>query len=177
SASTQRSDAGARRHSGHRPRGKLLALCRRWLAQAAQRPDAQWLRPGAVRWPLRAARRRHLWPLDAADPAAGARQGRSVRRQPQFPAAGRASLELLNSIHRLSSPSQRPIRAYRLSPMLRTVLIAGFAVLALAACAKRTKPPGGEGICWHIAPQANGTMKYNKLKADVPALDTSAAQP
>jgi hypothetical protein len=60
--------------------------------------------------------------------------------------------------------------------MLRTVLIAGLAVLAVTACAKRTRPPGGEGICWHVAPQADGTMKYNKLKADVPDLEHCAAE-
>lgn len=60
--------------------------------------------------------------------------------------------------------------------MLRTALIAGFAVLALAACSKRTRPPGGDDICWHVAPQTDGTLKFNKLKAGVPDLEHCAAE-
>ena len=56
--------------------------------------------------------------------------------------------------------------------MLRTVLIAGFAVLALAACSKRTRPPGGDDICWHVAPQTDGTLKFNKLKTGVADLES-----
>lgn len=37
------------------------------------------------------------------------------------------------------------------------------AALALAACAKKTTPPGDPGICYHVAPQKDGSLKYNKL--------------
>lgn len=38
-----------------------------------------------------------------------------------------------------------------------------FSVLALAGCAERTRPPGDAGICYHVVPQADGSLKYNKL--------------
>lgn len=39
------------------------------------------------------------------------------------------------------------------------------AAAALAACEKRTEPPGDPGICYHVVPQKDGTLKYNKLVA------------
>lgn len=48
-----------------------------------------------------------------------------------------------------------------MSPKLISVLI--LATLALTACAKKTTPPGDAGICYHVVPQADGTMKYNQL--------------
>lgn len=59
--------------------------------------------------------------------------------------------------------------------LLRTALIAGLAILGLSACSKRTLPPGGEGICWHVAKQPDGQLKYNKLQANVPDLEHCAA--
>ncbi|RAK68534.1 hypothetical protein [Phenylobacterium kunshanense] len=35
--------------------------------------------------------------------------------------------------------------------------------LALSACAKKTTPPGEPGVCYHVVPQADGSLKYNKL--------------
>lgn len=58
--------------------------------------------------------------------------------------------------------------------LLRSALVAGIAVLALAACSKRTLPPGGEGICWVVSKQ-NGELKYNKLATNVPDLEHCAA--
>ena len=37
------------------------------------------------------------------------------------------------------------------------------AALALGACAKRTRPPGDPGICYHVVPQKDQSLKYNKL--------------
>lgn len=49
-------------------------------------------------------------------------------------------------------------------------------VAVLSACAKRTYPPGEPGICYHVAGQLpDGTLKYNVLKANVPNLETCAA--
>lgn len=42
-------------------------------------------------------------------------------------------------------------------------LVLAAAALALAACAKKTTPPGDPGICYHVAPQKDGSLKYNKL--------------
>jgi hypothetical protein len=36
-------------------------------------------------------------------------------------------------------------------------------VLGLAACAKKTVPPGDAGVCYHVVPQKDGSLKYNKL--------------
>lgn len=60
--------------------------------------------------------------------------------------------------------------------LLRSALVAGLAVLALSACTKRTLPPGGEGICWHVAKDKDGSLKFNKLKAGVPDLEHCAAE-
>jgi hypothetical protein len=37
------------------------------------------------------------------------------------------------------------------------------AALALSACAKRTEPPGDARVCYHVVPQKDGSLKYNKL--------------
>jgi hypothetical protein len=37
------------------------------------------------------------------------------------------------------------------------------AALALGACAKRTRPPGDPGVCYHVVPQKDQSLKYNKL--------------
>ena len=44
----------------------------------------------------------------------------------------------------------------------RTVLILA-AALALTACAKKTTPPGDTGVCYHVVPQKDQSLKYNKL--------------
>jgi hypothetical protein len=46
--------------------------------------------------------------------------------------------------------------------VLTAVALAPF-VLGLSACAKKTEPPGDAGICYHVVPQKDGTLKYNKL--------------
>ncbi|MBL8771307.1 MAG: hypothetical protein JNK30_07975 [Phenylobacterium sp.] len=48
------------------------------------------------------------------------------------------------------------------------------AALAVSGCAKRTKPPGDAGICYHVVPQKDGSLKYNKL-VDAPSLERCAA--
>lgn len=60
--------------------------------------------------------------------------------------------------------------------LLRFALVAGLSVVALAACSKRTLPPGGEGICWNVSRTADGELKYHKLKSDVPTLEHCAAE-
>jgi hypothetical protein len=46
---------------------------------------------------------------------------------------------------------------------VKTLLILGVAALAVAGCAKRTKPPGDAGICYHVVPQKDGSLKYNRV--------------
>ena len=41
--------------------------------------------------------------------------------------------------------------------------VLGPIILGLAACAKKTEPPGDRGVCYHVVPQKDGSLKYNKL--------------
>ena len=51
-----------------------------------------------------------------------------------------------------------------MKPMNATPLILVLAAaLALGACAKRTRPPGDPGVCYHVVPQKDQSLKYNKL--------------
>ena len=43
------------------------------------------------------------------------------------------------------------------------LLVAAFGLLGLAACTKKTVPPGDPGVCYHVVPQKDETLKYNKL--------------
>jgi hypothetical protein len=59
--------------------------------------------------------------------------------------------------------------------MQRFALIATLAAAAaLSACQKRTEPPGDPGVCYHVVPQRDGSMKYNRL-VNAPNLETCAA--
>ena len=63
--------------------------------------------------------------------------------------------------------------------MPRTAPIAAFAATAalsigLAACEHRTEPPGDPGVCYHVVPQKDGKLKFNKL-VNAPNLETCAA--
>ena len=54
-----------------------------------------------------------------------------------------------------------------------TILVLAAAA-AVAGCSKRTLPPGDAGVCYHVVPQADGSMKYNKL-VQAANLETCAA--
>lgn len=45
----------------------------------------------------------------------------------------------------------------------KPLLVLAVAALALSACAKKTVPPGDAGVCYHVVPQKDGSLKYNKL--------------
>ena len=47
--------------------------------------------------------------------------------------------------------------------MLKPTLLILAATLGLTACAKRTEPPGDARVCYHVVPQKDGSLKYNKL--------------
>ncbi|HEX7885697.1 MAG TPA: hypothetical protein VF474_06945 [Phenylobacterium sp.] len=47
--------------------------------------------------------------------------------------------------------------------MYAKMLLVIAAALALSACARKTTPPGDTGICYHVVPQKDGSLKYNKL--------------
>src|SRR5258705_5944774 len=56
------------------------------------------------------------------------------------------------------------IFAARLATMSsKLILILAAAGLALASCARKTTPPGDAGVCYHVVPQADNKLKYNKL--------------
>ena len=45
------------------------------------------------------------------------------------------------------------------------LLILTAAVLALGGCSKKTTPQGDAGICYHVVPQKDGSLKYNRVVA------------
>jgi hypothetical protein len=57
---------------------------------------------------------------------------------------------------------------------LASIAAACLAATALAACEKRTEPPGDVGVCYHVVPQKGGGLKYFKL-VNAPNLETCAA--
>lgn len=59
--------------------------------------------------------------------------------------------------------------------MLRTALVVGLSALALSGCVKRTLPPGDAGVCYHVAAQPGGALKFNKLPSKQPSLEYCAA--
>ncbi|HVI33022.1 hypothetical protein [Phenylobacterium sp.] len=54
------------------------------------------------------------------------------------------------------------------------LILALAATAAVTACAQRTRPPGDPGVCFHVVPQKDGSLKYNKL-VTAPNLETCAA--
>jgi hypothetical protein len=46
---------------------------------------------------------------------------------------------------------------------VKPLIVLAAAALALTACAKKTTPPGDAGVCYHVVPQKDGSLKYNKL--------------
>jgi hypothetical protein len=59
-------------------------------------------------------------------------------------------------------------------PRTAYVVILASATLALAGCEHRTEPPGDPGVCYHVVPQKDGKLKFNKL-VNAPNLETCAA--
>lgn len=60
--------------------------------------------------------------------------------------------------------------------MARATLILGLLLAAaVAGCAKRTYPPGDPQVCYHVVKTADGPLKYNRLPAKLPNLETCAA--
>jgi hypothetical protein len=57
---------------------------------------------------------------------------------------------------------------------LASVAVLTVLIAALGACAKRTEPPGDVGVCYHVVPQKDGKLKFNKL-VNAPNLETCAA--
>jgi hypothetical protein len=57
---------------------------------------------------------------------------------------------------------------------LALIATAAAAAAALAACQKETEPPGDVGVCYHVVPQKDGSLKYNRL-VNAPNLETCAS--
>ena len=47
----------------------------------------------------------------------------------------------------------------------KALLIVAVAALAVSACSKKTTPLGEAGICYHVVPQKDGSLKYNRVVA------------
>ncbi|MAK82928.1 hypothetical protein [Phenylobacterium sp.] len=59
--------------------------------------------------------------------------------------------------------------------MLRTAILLGVCALALAACQKRTYPPGDPGVCYQVVRTPEGALKYNRIPGTQPDLEHCAA--
>ena len=62
--------------------------------------------------------------------------------------------------------------------MTKTLKLIAAAVLmaaGLSACEKQILAPDEKGVCWHVIPQKDGTLKFNKLASNVENMETCAA--
>jgi hypothetical protein len=63
--------------------------------------------------------------------------------------------------------------------MKKTVLAAAAVLtvssLALAGCEKQTKAPFEQGVCFQVATNKDGTLRFNPLERNVPQLELCAA--
>jgi hypothetical protein len=59
----------------------------------------------------------------------------------------------------------------RIAPLLVLAVL-----VAVGGCAKRVMPPSDVGVCYHVAPLANGSLRFNRLAAGVPSLEDCAAK-
>jgi hypothetical protein len=50
-----------------------------------------------------------------------------------------------------------------------------FVAIALSACEKEVDAPTNPGVCWVVAPQKDGQIKFNKLADHQPTLEACAA--
>lgn len=48
--------------------------------------------------------------------------------------------------------------------MMRLLILGGL-MLALSACTTKTTPQGEPGVCYHVVPQQDGSLKYNRVVA------------
>ncbi len=64
--------------------------------------------------------------------------------------------------------------------MKKTVLAAAAVLtvsgLALAGCEKQTKAPFETGVCFQVATNKDGTLRYNALARNVPQMELCAAE-
>ena len=63
--------------------------------------------------------------------------------------------------------------------MKKTVLAAAVVLaasgLALAGCQKEIKPPFETGVCFHVAANKDGSLRYNPVARNVPQMEECAA--
>ncbi len=55
------------------------------------------------------------------------------------------------------------------------LIFAASALFALAACEKKIEAPYDKGVCWHVVPLTGGKVKFNKVSANRPNLESCAA--
>ncbi|MDG2522431.1 hypothetical protein P7B02_12835 [Caulobacter segnis] len=58
---------------------------------------------------------------------------------------------------------------------LALIAAAGLAAVTLAGCEKPIEAPYDTGVCWHVAAQKDGTMKFNVLAKNQPNVENCAA--
>ncbi len=55
-------------------------------------------------------------------------------------------------------------------------VVAATAAVSLSACEKVPEAPYDKGICYHAAPQADGTFRFNPVKEKVASIEFCAAE-
>src|SRR5688572_19575624 len=56
------------------------------------------------------------------------------------------------------------------------ILAAAAACLALGGCSSDPKAPTDAGVCWHVSPQDDDTLKFNKVAEKVPDMEHCAVE-
>jgi hypothetical protein len=61
------------------------------------------------------------------------------------------------------------------TPVLAAAVLLTVSGFALAGCEKQTKPPFEKGVCFHVATNKDGTLRYNPVARNVPQMEECAA--
>jgi hypothetical protein len=59
--------------------------------------------------------------------------------------------------------------------VLAVAAVLAVSSLALAGCEKQTKAPFETGVCFHVATNKDGTLRYNPVARNVPQMEECAA--
>jgi hypothetical protein len=60
-------------------------------------------------------------------------------------------------------------------PVLAIAAVLAVSSLALAGCEKQTKAPFEQGVCFSVATNKDGTLRYNPVARNVPQMEECAA--
>ena len=64
----------------------------------------------------------------------------------------------------------------RAAPALASALLLGASAALLAGCNRSERPPGDLGVCYHVAQEKGGKLRYNVVVRGMPNLENCAAR-